>query len=155
MKTRPFLWIALIFFFSLSCHKKAAEFQDTFSCQINGMVWTPEGPVAAGQSPVIAASVYNNQIRIFARRDIRDPAGKQVSFDAIGLQNIGMQVSITNGVKDDSYNFDGCGLCPTDTTKVNFVKTIAIDTVQRIVKGVFQFECNESYCRKNVMVALG
>ncbi len=160
MKLRFFFYLIAFFFLHISCHKTPTEFQDSFSCKVNGQLWTPAGIVnPLGGQPLIWVyqNYYMDSIVINTERDIRDKSGNySLSYEWFNLYKIGLKVNSFTEIKyDQAYHKDGCGAYMTDTTKSNFIKTTALDTVNRIVKGTFQLECNGSYCHDNVKITEG
>ncbi len=159
MKVRVYFYLIAFFFLHISCHKTPTEFQDSFSCKVNGKLWTPAGVVNdLGGLPLIWVyqNYYLDSIDIITRRDIRDSPIHSLSYESITLHRIGLKVnSYTNLKYNEIYSRDLCGAYFTDTTKLNFIKTTAVDTIQRIVKGIFQFECNGTSCNENIKVTEG
>ena len=159
MKVSFSLLFVALFVLHLSCRKTPTEFQESFSCKVNGQLWTPAGDVnPLGGLPLIwvTNNYYLDSIQINVKREIQDKNYNTLSYEVINLYPVGLKVNSFTVIKDDgNYRKDGCGYYITDSTKSNFIKTTSLDTVNRIVKGVFQLECNGSYCHDNVKITEG
>ncbi len=149
-----------------SCKKKQVEptFQNSFSCKINGVDWKPEGGTNATggiKSPRIDVFKYVfNAISIDALKNIRDEkTGKSIIFEGIKFA-VNLELDSKTIINRSSFyqygeNNNGCSDYYSDSILTNIAKVIALDTSQRMIKGVFEFEARSPSCGKTVIITEG
>ncbi len=161
-------WLLACFGIISACYyqRKLVEpvFQNSFSCKINGVDWKPEGGSnATGGIKSLNIDVgkyYYNAISIDALKQIRDSkTGDDLIFEGIAFR-VFLELNrnqILNGKTFYQYgkNNNGCSSYYSDSIASNFIKVLALDTLQQIVKGQFEFETVSSTCGKNLKITEG
>ncbi len=152
MKLYSYIVIIIFLLLHISCHKMPTEFQESFSCKVNGQYWEPNGTTdPLFNIPPIWVVKYSffNAVSINAFKDY--PKSESVSLPYVELKDNKI-LELKNVLV---YSKEGCGGYLLDTTKLNFVKTITLDSTRKILKGIFQFECNGTSCNDNIKITEG
>ena len=148
-----------------SCHKTPVEptFQNSFSCKINGVDWKPEGGTnATGGIKSLSIDVvkysFFNAISINAIKNIRDEkTGNSIIFEGINF-TLNLELNTKTIIKKSSfyqYANNGCSDYYSDSIPSNMVKVDALDSIQKIVKGIFEFEAKGPLCGKTLKFTEG
>ncbi len=90
MKVRFFVLLIAFFFLHISCHKTPTEFQESFSCKVNGQSWMSAGVVndLGGLPLILVYQNYNMEsFDIITSRDIRDNQGNSLSYESFFLHS--------------------------------------------------------------------
>ena len=162
------LWLLACLGIISACYyqRKLVEpvFQNSFSCKINGVDWKPEGGTnAAGgiKIPTIDVGKYVfNAISIDALKNIRDEkTGKSIIFEGINF-TVNLELDTKTIINRSSFyqygeNNNGCSDYYSDSIATNIAKVIALDTSQKMVRGIFEFEARSPSCGKTVKVTEG
>ena len=148
-----------------SCHKTPVEFQNSFSCKVNGVDWKPEGGSnATGGIKSLSIDVYKaymaEAITINTLKNIRDSkTGNSIVFEGFNLHcNLAKndKYILSRNGRDGFYNYkNGCSDYHPDSTSNDFILIKDLDTIQAIVKGTFQFIAISPTCGEKIVVTDG
>ncbi len=164
--TKTLCLLACFGFFTLaSCKKKQVEpaFQNSFSCKVNGVDWKPEGGTnATGGINSKTIDVYrlsfSNLISIDALKNVRDSkTGNSIIFEGVILRVFLEVDKIQPVIRTTFYQYHdgGCNNYSSDSIPSNMVKVISLDSIQKIVKGIFEFEAKGPLCGKTLKFTEG
>ena len=147
-----------------SCHKTPVEFQNSFSCKVNGVDWKPEGGTnATGGIKSLSLDVgkfYFDAINNDALKNIRDSkTGDDIVYQGIRFI-VFFDINKSQILKGNTFyrygpTNEGCSNYYSDSIPSNNLKVTALDTLKKIVKGVFEFEATSPSCRQIVKVTNG
>lgn len=129
--------------------------ENTFGCELNGEVWLPGVPVNFGGVHTLTASMNSEGISILATRKTTDSQ----TYQLIGLgvhSNLSDSMSLNYPYDSTIFEMEGASAvygdvitgCEFRTDSINngFVKFIRIDTIERIISGIFEFNVANSSC---------
>ena len=160
-------WLLTFFgcLFACSCHKTPVDFQNSFSCKVNGVDWKPEGGSnATGGIKSLNIDVgkypYFNAISIDVLKQIRDSkTGDDLIFEGFKLAvdlELGKVKILGKSAGDYIYNFkNGCSYYYPDSSISNKMIVLDLDTLQRRIKGNFEFSATSPTCRQTLKVTEG
>ncbi len=156
--TKTLCLLACFGIFTLaSCKKKQVEpaFQNSFSCKVNGVDWKPEGGTNAvggiNSKTIDVGKYYYNAISIDALKNVRDAkTGNSIIFEGVRLR-VFLEVDKYQSIIGNAFyqygdNSNGCSNYYADSTSTNIVKVTSIDSINRRVKGIFEFEAKSRLC---------
>ncbi len=163
------LWLLACFgiFYTYGCRKPAddpAVFRNSFSCKINGVDWKPEGgsnATGGANMPNIEVGQFpwSNWISVSTLKEVRDSKNmnETLVFEGINLtieleKSKIQKLSQSKGdyfynykIKCDNYYYP-------DSTINDRLSVIELDTIKRIVKGVFEFEATSFGCKEKLKI---
>ena len=148
-----------------SCHKEPLEFQNSFSCKVNGVDWKPEGGTnATGGIKSLSIDVgkfpFFNAINIDALKNVRDSkTGDDIVYQGMGFIAF-FDINKSQILKGNTFyrygpTNEGCSNYYSDSIPSNNLKVIALDTLKKIIKGVFEFEATSPSCKQTVKITEG
>ena len=141
------------------------EFQNSFSCKVNGVDWKPEGGTnATGGIKSLNIDVgrfpLSDAFSIDALKDVRDNSpSNSIVFEGVHIETY-LRINdkkILSGLGGDYfYNYkNGCSDYHPDSTSNDFILIKDLDTIQAIVKGTFQFIAISPTCGEKIVVTDG
>ena len=153
MKWSSFCLLGMVVLLN-ACHKTTvtdpAVNQYPFSCKVNGQLWFP---ASEADSILVDLSNFSSP---GGTTNIFTISATKTTGERITLGNVGLKVNAYTEIKYiNAYSKTGCGTYVPDATKVNFIKTTSIDSVQGTISGIFQVECNSADCTKNIKITEG
>jgi len=169
MKKILSLLIIGIFILAVSCKKEninpEPEHKDIFQCKVNGELWKPTGEDGFfGFDKILDVyfdNTFLNAISISAKRIINDQDGNNLEDQkmniGIGLNNPEQDSIFLIGLGNIYSDFLHCGRYYRDTTFISENKLILqpIDTINKIIKGSFNFKAVNQDCQDTIYVSEG
>jgi len=163
MKNTIFLLIIGIITLAASCKKEninpEPEHEDIFKCKVNGELWEPAGGDGSWgfnkKLFVYYEQEFLNSIYISARKEIvaTDTISQTILLypnlidPLVGKHPFYYREHYVDRLKNDSYYLD--------TLHYNFFEITAIDSIEKIITGGFQFKAIAAEIKDTVLVTDG
>lgn len=162
-------WLLACFGIISACYdqRKLVEptFQNSFSCKIDGIDWKPEGGTnASGGIKSLSIDVYQDffgkAITINTLKNVRDSkTGNSLIFEGFNLHaNLAKndKYILSRMGSDFFYNYgNGCTRYYPDSTSNDFILITDLDTIKKVVIGVFQFNAKSPTCGEKLIITEG